>query len=254
MRSVVSVAVLAGVLCLAGVAAADWDQGDGHKMHFPQLPDPNGWDVDFSITPEEVADDWQCSASGPVKDIHLWYSWQGDEADGFSQVRMRIYDNVPVGSGGATFSQPGTMLWERSFVPGQFTVRVAGTGSQGWYNAVYSTILPNDHSTYWQLNISDIADPFIQEKDQIYWLAVVVFVENFAAGFRAGWKTSNDHFMDNAVIQGQVGGWQELTMPGTTTEPMDMAFVITPEPATMGLLALGAAGLTMARRRRRRRR
>jgi len=40
-------------------AQGAWVVGDGHKMHFPQLPDPNGWDVnvhDFTL-----ADDWQCS-------------------------------------------------------------------------------------------------------------------------------------------------------------------------------------------------
>ena len=27
---------------------ADWEPGDGHKMHYPQLPDPNGFDISFS--------------------------------------------------------------------------------------------------------------------------------------------------------------------------------------------------------------
>jgi len=31
-----------------GPVRADWDPGDGHKMHFPQLPDPEGWDVRIS--------------------------------------------------------------------------------------------------------------------------------------------------------------------------------------------------------------
>ena len=25
----------------SGMALADWSPGDGHKMHFPQTPDPN---------------------------------------------------------------------------------------------------------------------------------------------------------------------------------------------------------------------
>ena len=33
------------VALLAGPALADWEPADGHKMHFPQLPDEDGWDV-----------------------------------------------------------------------------------------------------------------------------------------------------------------------------------------------------------------
>ena len=42
---------LIALLCvtlLAGPALADWDPADGHKMHFPQLPDEDGWDVKSS--------------------------------------------------------------------------------------------------------------------------------------------------------------------------------------------------------------
>ena len=55
---------------IAVPALADWDIGDGHKMHYPQLPDPNGWDV--NLTGNKVFDDWRCGGSGPVDDIHFW--------------------------------------------------------------------------------------------------------------------------------------------------------------------------------------
>ena len=56
------------LLSVVGVANAHWNLGDGHKMHFPQLPDPNGWDVyatssDVNL-PVVVADDWRCSETG----------------------------------------------------------------------------------------------------------------------------------------------------------------------------------------------
>ena len=66
-------------LCLvfvAGTAVADWQPGAPHKMHFPQLPDPVGWDV--HVEDYYVADDFECSESGPLRDIHFWISWQGD--------------------------------------------------------------------------------------------------------------------------------------------------------------------------------
>ncbi len=33
------------VLVFGGLANADWVPEDGHKMHWPQLPDENGWDI-----------------------------------------------------------------------------------------------------------------------------------------------------------------------------------------------------------------
>ena len=39
---------LSCITLLAGPAFADWLPGDGHKMHFPQLPDEDGWDVKSS--------------------------------------------------------------------------------------------------------------------------------------------------------------------------------------------------------------
>ena len=37
----VLLAVVALLTVLAAGASADWFPGDGHKMHFPQLPDPD---------------------------------------------------------------------------------------------------------------------------------------------------------------------------------------------------------------------
>ena len=54
------------LLATVSPAWADWVPEDGHKMHFPQMPDANGWDVrisDLIRDPEEprqwiVADDF----------------------------------------------------------------------------------------------------------------------------------------------------------------------------------------------------
>ena len=45
-KTVLSFTVMSLMVIVAGSARADWDKGDDHKMHWPQLPDPNGWDVD----------------------------------------------------------------------------------------------------------------------------------------------------------------------------------------------------------------
>jgi hypothetical protein len=54
-------------------------------MHFPQLPDSTGWDVKASggIC---LADDWQCSETGYVGDIHFWGSWKNGIVGQFDWV------------------------------------------------------------------------------------------------------------------------------------------------------------------------
>jgi len=94
--------------------------------------------------------------------------------------------------------------------------------------------------------VDDIQDPFIQEAGTVYWLQVDIIW--YLGGF-AGWKTSLDHFNDNAVwYDTNTDEWRELIDP-ITYEPLDLAFVITPEPGTMSLFALGALGLLRRRRR-----
>jgi hypothetical protein len=47
-------------------------------MHFPQLPNLDGYDIDATHLMSggdemvELADDWKCSESGKVRDIHFF--------------------------------------------------------------------------------------------------------------------------------------------------------------------------------------
>ena len=146
---------------------------------------------------------------------------------------------------------PGELLWEGDFFTGQFTViDPYGTGDQGWYDPNTGDSRRPDHNLFHQINIVNIPDPFTQIKDEVYWLDVSV--STVSESIRWGWKTSQDHFMDDAVWAddptGSITGWQELIDP-ETGESLDRTFVITPEPATLGVLVIG--GLAMLRRRRR---
>ncbi|MFH1700549.1 MAG: hypothetical protein ABIE07_08170, partial [Candidatus Zixiibacteriota bacterium] len=49
----------------------NWTVDDPHKMHFPQLPDETGWAVN-ATQPLIIADDFLCTESGLIKDIHFW--------------------------------------------------------------------------------------------------------------------------------------------------------------------------------------
>lgn len=100
----------------------------------------------------------------------------------------------------------------------------------------------------------DPNDAFIQEEGTICWLEVVAM--NGSGNW--GWKTADPdiqpHFNDDAVWMDDDWSWQELRYPaehGYEGESIDLAFVITPEPATMGLLMLGSLGLAALRKRRR---
>lgn len=240
------------LLAVSVCAMGDWNPEDGHKMHYPQLPDPNGWDVDFTRT--FVADDWQCTQSGPVDDIHFWMSWRGGIDGGLDRVWVRIWPDIPDPDGeGSAYSMPdksGEPLFDRLFNSQEFRVLpLQDFGPQGWYSPYADEINPApDHFDAFQVNIDPIPDPFIQEEGTIYWLEL--HVVPLQPETYAGWKTSLDHFNDDAVWEDVAGNSVELFDP--LAQPplsLDMAFVITPEPATVGLLCAGALALLRRRRR-----
>jgi hypothetical protein len=229
-----------GTLALViGVARADWDPGDPYKMHFPQLPDPTGWDIDMVAPVNLLADDWQCSVTGDVSDIHFWYSWAGDQVGQIDVIHASIYNNA-LGPG---YSEPGSLLWTQDFVAGQFSTRFYGTGNQGYWD-IATAAVPDDHVNYYQCNITNIAPAFSQVQGEIYWLALSIEVLD-PISTHIGWKTSLDHFMDSAV-DNRSGAWEELYDP-LTGRTLDFAFVITPEPGSLIMLA---GGLMILKRRR----
>ena len=100
------------VLGLAQAAVADWDESMPHKMHFPQLPDPYGWDV--NVTHFTLADDFRCTGSGPVNDIHFWISTRGDQEHLLNEIHgisVVIRENIPAEIGvPESFSKPGDCI------------------------------------------------------------------------------------------------------------------------------------------------
>jgi len=255
-----SLAALAVLALAVAPAAAGWEPGDAYKMHYPQLPDPNGWDVNFTFG--RLADDWQCTGTGPVSGIHFWFSMHEDYIAELKSIYVGIHANDTSGQ----FSKLGELLWERRFerlwdepFEGfQYEIRPYGTGAQGFYDVLWGGVYPDNHQNYYQANITDIQSPFWQEEGTVYWLELSVVTESG----RAGWKTSaSQQFMDRAVYGATIYAppvWSKLYDPSIqyTRHPFsgDFAFVITtvPEPSTFIIWSLlGALGITVGWWRRR---
>jgi hypothetical protein len=110
---------------------ADWNPGDGHKMHEPQRPDPAGWDVNFSKL--TLADDWRCTGTGPIYDGHFWFSWWRDSLETITNVHLSIHSDVPDPDGvGPGYSQPGGELWSQHFDASKLGIRLVSFGPQGY--------------------------------------------------------------------------------------------------------------------------
>jgi len=257
-RSAATLLILTALVIAGGIvpARAEWNPGDGHVMHYPQLPDPEGWDIHAEYkssgfpwwwcgTERGLADDWLASSSVEVTDIHFWGSWENDIVGLTGDVAISIFadDN----------GSPGEMLWSNVFTTDDYHVVEYGSGDQGWFDPYTGYYDEHDHEKVYQYNIPfidpNITTPFFQEEGNIYWLGLSM---NFV-DCKWGWKTSQDHFgadghyllnFDDPPPQWE---WDELIDP-ITYESLDMAFVITPEPSTICLLALGALALRRKRK------
>lgn len=265
-------------LVLGGAAHADWNPGDGHKMHYPQLPDltPTGLDVNASMkglnTVEDfrktLADDFRCSESGPIQDIHIWGSWLNDQVYNLTRFKLTIYSDIPAVPGNPnSYSRPGAPLWERTFNPDEYVKRIYSSGPERFYDPKLNQMLGTDNNV-WQYNFANFSNPFIQQEGTIYWLGVQALTSMDTA---FGWKTTNPaqtpHFMDDAVFgendifAGPLNNqfpnpdgpglipWKDMHYPDGPFQgqSIDLAFVITPEPASITGLAL--CGLLLKRRK-----
>ncbi|MCC6679569.1 MAG: PEP-CTERM sorting domain-containing protein [Phycisphaeraceae bacterium] len=274
---------------LATTALADWNPGDSYKMHYPQLPDlQTGLDVldgPYLAGPTQplyskfLADDFLCTETGPITDIHVWGSWLNDVNPQFGAAgvigknfQLAIYSDVPAVPGGP-YSHPGDLLWSTTMIARE---RLYAPATEEFFDPNQNQIIGADTAA-WQYNFFiDPSEAFVQEAGKIYWLGVALSADVNGDGvvdlldmslmaqyapWAYGWKTSRDKFNDDAVwvdydwfgsgtptgVPTDPLAWHELIHP-FTGESLDLAFVITtPEPASLALLALG--GVILLKRR-----
>jgi len=219
-------AIVAIVLLFAAAALADWVPEDGHKMHFPQMPDEAGWDVN-ATQPLVLADDWMCSETGWVKDVHFWGSWMHGMEGQVIHFVLSIHADIPADPPQVPYSRPGPTLWEReitNFIP----LPIDPPTPEGWYDPAQGQFLFEDHFAYFQYNVFlPEEDWFWQEQGTIYWLNISAIVADPSVT-QWGWKSSLDHWNDDAVwaFWGELN-WIDMWVPPEFMQSLDLSFVIT---------------------------
>ncbi|MCP4569557.1 MAG: hypothetical protein GY841_18425 [FCB group bacterium] len=197
--TIITAVILVWGLTTAPVVA-DWLSDEPHKMHHPQLPDVEGWDVKATY-PVFLADDWMCSESGPVSEIHFWGSWRWDDWGTITGFHLSIHADIPDPDpeDPTTYSSPANPpLWE--YYTEDFIVNTTPewtAGVEGWYDPSTELWVDPDHENYHQINIFiPELDWFIQDEGMIYWLNISAEVPG---SNEWGWKTTLDRWNDDAV-------------------------------------------------------
>jgi hypothetical protein len=191
-------------------------------------------------TPYVLADDFVCTNTGPISDIHLWGSWLNDSAQTNTIVFwLGIYDDVPVGPGN-TFSHPGTnLLWQQWFAPGQYAETIwTANASEQFLDPGPTNILGGD-SVVWYYCFYP-TNAFQQTgtptNSKTYWLAAYAQLP-VGANYNYGWKTTTNVLKDTSVHAPWPGtpptanpGWTPTGYQppaGGPAVPLDLAFKLT---------------------------
>ena len=218
-----------------------------------QLPDEtkNGIDIRMDRVPgtnirRTLADDFLCDQTGAITCVKFWGSWNKDNnATGntskgqLEMIHLSIHSDVPAvyDATGVEInnSHPGNLLWEMNFDSSSFTEVLhkdlcpdpTDPDLCSWEGFWDPTGEVNYGSTYvaqadyriWQYAVEIPASiAFVQKGTTanpiVYWLDIYVIINGDDGISRSfGWKTSIDHFNDNAVFDYNGTQWAELIYP-----------------------------------------
>ena len=206
-----------------------------------------GLDVDATAdTPttwpaQILADDYECTYTGPVTQIQVWGCWYQDAPPGKDannvEFVLSIRQDVPALSA-RSHSMPGKILWSKTFKKGQFDVEQGSSQGQDFYSPCTDKSYTSGAKRLFKYTFAiDPNQAFSQrgtsKKPVVYWLSVQArVVQSRGSTARFGWKTSASTWNDDAVWvkaeEPYSGTWDKLSYPGMTTgQNTALAFVIT---------------------------
>ncbi len=229
-------------LAIETTAATKWTQK-------PDLSE-TGLDVDATDdipptwSPQALADDFKCATTGPITHIRVWGSWYNDILPArFPEnvvFKLGIYEDIPASQSPTRYSMPGKLLWSRDFKSGEFAaIKYAERLKEGWYVPCKPIYEPSADTICWQFDFDmDRSQAFVQRQGTIYWLAVQSQLVHapMTEATRFGWKTSADHWNDDAVWRTEImpisRPWEELLYPQRHPlegKSIDLAFELSTE-------------------------
>ncbi len=230
LSSLLIPALIAAQAPAAEDGLAAWQPGDAHAMHWPQQPDFSANGLDVSLFQTVLADDFRCSASGPVQDIHLWASFQdngpAEHGPGGLMVELSLYSDMP--GDGKTVNSPGELLWTQTFSPGQYLVRQAYIGPERWYDPATGQYSANARGLTYQYSFH-AEKPLAQQEGIVYWLGVRVQASNGSIA----WRSTGQQRQWNgsaACLLPDEATWSPTSVPAGhphAGQGLGLAFVIT---------------------------
>jgi len=167
------------------------------------------------------------------------------------EFTLSFHRDIPAWENPDGFSIPGPPLWIYRALAGQFLVGQWRSGiDEGWMDPPLSYVFPGDHVCWLYTFHIPAPEAFFQSGTEmepiVYWLDVQARPLDLDAVF--GWKTSLDHWNDDAVwgqgLEPYFGPWRELRYPNGhpyAGESMDLAFALVNDP-TSGVPQTGDAG------------
>jgi len=214
----------------------------GEEWKWTQMPDINDTGIDIDGSADFIlADDYLCTAPGRVTRVFVWSSWKDDclpfQDDPFGvDFTLSIHADIPADTAAGQHSRPGDLLWFRDFHYPEFDAWMwEWPVSEGWMTPPGQYYAPSDTVCWiYRFDIPE-EEAFHQvgmpDEPVVYWLDVQARPADPLA--RWGWKTSVNHWNDDAVwgegLEPYFEPWSELRYPighPYAGESLDLAFDI----------------------------
>ena len=216
--------------------------GVGGNIKWEQKPDESKNGIDIRCDRSDgfariLADDYNCTRTGPITAVTFWGSWKDDDKGKIKKLHLSIHSDDPCGSSG--HSEPNELLWQRNFSARDINETLyKQEGDPEWWWDPANSQDPIQACDYqiWQYDIViDDSNQFVQQGDAanpvIYWLDIYVELDDYNyPETEFGWKTSFEHWNDDAVWSNDDGlTWNDLHYPqGHPYNPntIDLSFMI----------------------------